>query len=94
MRIEPRLFASPLAHPSQPSPDDDLPARMRLEPRPARSVRAASRSDGRGHRLGHAAAYLTAVVVGLSVGPAVILLASRTEFLHWANLVLNLVSGT
>lgn len=88
MRIEPHLFASPLSHPSHPAPDDDMPAPMRLTPRQAPS----RQSDDRSHRLGHALAYLAAVVIGLSVAPAVILLASRTEFLHWANAVLNLVS--
>ena len=105
MRIEPRLIpSSPLPHPNPSASDGDGPVAMRAEPRLAaaplsQARRAASRAaasqhiDDRRHPVLHVLAYLAAVVIGLSIGQAAILLASRTEFLHWANVVLNLVSG-
>jgi hypothetical protein len=90
-RIEPRL----LSHPGHPA-SSGMGHLLHVGPRgpasaPARPQGAASPQDGN-HRLLHVFAYLAAVVIGLSLAPAVILLASRTEFLHWANAVLNLVS--
>lgn len=40
----------------------------------------------------HALAYVTAAALGLSVGPALLLLADRATFLHWTNLLLDLGS--
>lgn len=91
-RIEPYL----LSHPGHPASHGNMGHLLHVEPRgmasaPARTRGAASSHD-RNHPLLHVFAYLAAVVIGLSLAPAVIVLASRTEFLHWANVVLNLVS--
>lgn len=91
-RIEPHL----LSHPGHPASHGNMGHLLQVEPRgmasvPARTRDSASAHDG-DHRLLHVFAYLAAVVIGLSAPPAVIMLASRTEFLHWANVVLNLVS--
>ena len=43
-------------------------------------------------RAAHALAYVTAALLGLSVGPALVMLADRATFLHWTNMVLDLVS--
>ncbi len=40
----------------------------------------------------HALAYVTAALLGLSVGPALLVLSDRATFLHWTNVVLDLVS--
>ena len=90
-RIEPHL----LSHPGHPASHGNMDHLLPVEPRggasgPARTQGAASHD--RNHPLLHVFAYLAAVVIGLSLAPAVIVLASRTEFLHWANVVLNLVS--
>jgi hypothetical protein len=58
-----------------------------------RRVSQPAAPTGLAHRIGNALAYLSAAIIGLSVGPALLMLADRTTALHWMNYVLDLVAG-
>lgn len=64
---------------------------MATSPLPHPARRIAHR--GFKQRALHALSYATAAILGLSVGPVLLMIADRATFLHWTNLVLDLVSG-
>jgi len=63
-----------------------MPTTIPRTARPAASVRI-------GRLMMQAVAYVTAAVLGLSVGPILFMVSDRATALHWANYVLDLVSG-
>jgi len=63
-----------------------MPTILPRTARPAASIRIA-------RVLMQAVAYVTAAVLGLSVGPILFMVSDRATALHWANYVLDLVSG-
>ena len=57
---------------------------------------SASESEPResaGHRFLHALSYTAAVLLGLTMAPAMVILADRGTFLHWANNILDFVGS-
>ena len=49
--------------------------------------------ESTGHRFLHALSYTAAVLLGLTVAPAMVILADRGTFLHWANCLLDFVGS-
>ena len=64
---------------------------MSTSPLPQTGRPAAERRTMR--RLQHAAISVFAAVLGVSIGPALLMVADRTTTLHWANFILDLVGG-
>ena len=46
-----------------------------------------------GHRFLHGLSYTAAVMLGLTVAPALVILSDRGTFLHWANYILDVVGS-
>jgi hypothetical protein len=46
-----------------------------------------------GHRFLHALSYTAAVLLGLTLAPAMVILSDRGTFLHWANYILDVIGS-
>lgn len=59
---------------------------------PVSSIKPEPRESA-GHRFLNALSYTAAVLLGLTVAPAMVILADRGTFLHWANWILDVVGS-